>query len=124
MDSLELGALGEEHIVRLLKERGAVILERNYHCRFGEIDIIAQEGPFLLFIEVKTRKEGGMEEPFEAITPAKQKKIVLTAGAYIVEHHTALQPRFDAAAVYTRDGRIVGEKYLPNAFGAGAHGVE
>ncbi len=121
MDKSGIGRMGEEHIVQLLKDRGCQILCRNYHCRFGEIDIIAQEGPCILFVEVKTRKEGSLEEPFEAITPAKQQKIVLTAGAYIVENRPDLQPRFDAAAVYMRDGKIVREEYLKNAFGA--HGL-
>ena len=116
MGIAETGRLGEDHIVQYLLDRGCTILERNFHSRFGEIDIIAQEGFFLLFVEVKTRDESSMTHPFEAITPQKQKKLVMTAGQYIVEHKPQLQPRFDAAAVFTRNGKIVGEKYLKNAF--------
>lgn len=120
MNKAEIGVLGEEHIVQLLKDRGCTILERNYHSRFGEIDIIAEDGVCLLFVEVKTRTEGGMTEPFEAITPQKQQKIILTAGNYIVEHRPNLQPRFDTAAVYVKNGKVTREEYLENAFGAHA----
>lgn len=110
------GHLGETHVAKLLERRGFHILKRNYHCRFGEIDIIAENSQYIVFVEVKTRKKDGMVNPFEAITPAKQQKIVLTAGLYLTEHPVSTQPRFDAAAVYTEKGKIVGEEYLENAF--------
>lgn len=116
MNRAEIGVLGEEHIAKFLENRGCKILERNYHCRFGEIDIIASSGIWLLFVEVKTRTEGSMAQPFEAITPQKQQKIILTAGNYIVEHRPQLQPRFDAAAVYVKNGKVTREEYLENAF--------
>ncbi len=112
------GRAGEEHIVRLLKRRGFRILKRNYRCRFGEIDIIGENGQYIVFVEVKTREKGGMVSPFEAITPEKRRKLLLAAGDYLVSFPTRAQPRFDAAAVYTEQGKIVGEDYLENAFGA------
>lgn len=110
------GKAGESHVAKLLEKRGYQIVKRNFSCRFGEIDIIARNGQYLVFVEVKTREKDGMTAPFEAITPEKQKRIIRTAGLYLVEHPTALQPRFDAAAVYTQKGKIVGEEYLENAF--------
>lgn len=110
------GMAGEEHIAKLLRSRGFEILERNYSCRFGEIDIIARDWQYIVFVEVKTRERGGLVSPFESITPQKQRRILLTAGLYLTEHATKLQPRFDAAAVYTEKGRITGEEYLENAF--------
>lgn len=111
------GKAGESHIAAYLEARGYRILKRNFRCRFGEIDIIAENGQYLAFVEVKTRDAGAMVKPFEAITPEKQRKIVLTAGLYLTQHQKShLQPRFDAAAVYTRMGKIVGEDYLENAF--------
>ena len=110
------GRAGESHIAKFLEGRGCRILKRNYRCRFGEIDIIAENDAYLLFVEVKTREEGSLVNPFEAVTPAKQQKIVLTAGQYLVEHPTGKQPRFDVGAVLTRRGRIIGEDYLENAF--------
>lgn len=110
------GRAGESHVAKLLEHRGYQIVKRNFSCRFGEIDIIARNRQYLIFVEVKTREKNSLAAPFEAVTPAKQRRIVLTAGYYITQHPTSLQPRFDAAAVYTQNGKIVGEEYLENAF--------
>lgn len=114
--TVSAGRAGEDHIARWMKARGYEIVARNFHSRFGEIDIIAQREPYIAFVEVKTRAQGGLVSPFEAITPAKRRKIVATAKAYLQKNPTRLQPRFDAAAVYLREGQIVGEEYLENVF--------
>lgn len=110
------GAAGEEHIAHFLRSRGYDILARNYHCRFGEIDIIAQNRQYLVFVEVKTREEGGLSSPFEAVTPAKQRRVILAAEVFLEHYSGDGQPRFDVAAVYTRRGKIVGEEYIEDAF--------
>jgi len=110
------GKAGEDHVAQWLKERGYKIVARNFHSRFGEIDIIAQREPYIAFVEVKTRSQGSFVSPFEAITPAKQRKLVTTAKLFLQRHPTDLQPRFDAAAVYLQEGRIVGEEYIENVF--------
>lgn len=110
------GKRGEAHIARWMEERGYRVVAQNYHSRFGEIDIIAQKGKYLAFVEVKTREEGSLVPPFEAITPQKQRKILAAAKDYLARNPTGLQPRFDAAAVYLRRGEVVGEEYLENAF--------
>ncbi len=111
------GRAGEEHIAALLEKRGFRIIGRNYHCRFGELDIIGENGQYIVFVEVKTRETGGLVSPFEAVTPAKRRRLILSAEMYLTTHPTRLQPRFDVAAVYTEQGRIVKEEYLENAFG-------
>ena len=111
------GQAGEKHIAKLLKRRGFRILEMNFHSRFGEIDIIAEDRQYIVFVEVKTREKGSLVQPFEAITPQKQRRLLLTAETYLAVHPITLQPRFDAAAVYTEQGKIVGEEYLENVFG-------
>ena len=115
-----LGRMGEEYAARRLEQQGCEILARNYHSRFGEIDIVARRGEWLLFVEVKARKGGSMVSPWEAVTPGKQQKLLLTAERYLMEHpgFSALQPRFDVAAVYMRAGEIVKMEYLENAFTA------
>lgn len=113
-----LGRLAEEYAARHLAGQGFAIAARNYHSRFGEIDIIARGRGLLLFVEVKARQEGGMVSPLEAVTAAKQKKLLLTAGQYLAEHPEGLQPRFDVAAVYMQAGAIVRMEYLENAFSA------
>lgn len=111
------GKAGEDHIAALMERKGYRIVSRNFHSRFGEIDIIGENEEYLVFVEVKTREVGGLSTPFEAITPQKRRRLILTAELYLQANPSALQPRFDAAAVYTRNGRIVGEEYLENAFG-------
>lgn len=113
-----LGRLAEGFVAQRLCEMGCEVLARNYHSRFGEIDIIARRGGLLLFVEVKARKGGSLVSPFEAVTPGKQRKILLTAGQYLAENPGPLQPRFDVAAVYMQAGRAVKMEYLENAFTA------
>ena len=81
-----------------------------------EIDVIAQNDRYLAFVEVKTRSADGLSHPFEAITPSKRAKVIKTAQYYLINHETNLQPRFDAAAVFTENGALVKIEYLENAF--------
>lgn len=114
------GKMGEEYAAQILTGKGYQILHRNYHSRFGEIDIIAQNEQFIVFVEVKTRVEHFLVHPFEAITVSKQNKIRKTAAAYLAEHPTALQPRFDAVALLTDSSgkQVVSVEYLESAFEA------
>ena len=114
------GALGERFTAEQLQGQGYTILERNYHSRYGEIDIIAERSPYIVFVEVKTRRDSHLVSPLEAVTAAKQEKIRKTALCYLQEHPQAqsLQPRFDVSAVYTSgDGKtVLRSRYLPDAF--------
>ncbi len=116
MPNTVTGALGEQRTAKYLEERGYEIVARNFRCRFGEIDIIAKNDRYLAFVEVKTRDVDGLGHPFAFITPAKQRKVVRAAQYYLQRFPTALQPRFDAAAVYTEAGRAERIEYLENAF--------
>ena len=80
------GKAGEEHIARWLESQGYEILARNFHSRYGEIDIVAQRPPYIAFVEVKARVENSLVSPFEAITPRKQRKIIATAQEYLRQH--------------------------------------
>lgn len=107
------GRWGEDYTAKHLLTEGYRILERNWHCRFGEIDLIAQKDGVLAFVEVKTRKAGSLTNPEEAVSPAKRKKIIASAQCYLLEHWDAtLQPRFDVAAVTVS----VGEPFLLREF--------
>lgn len=110
------GKIGEHFAAQYLKDHGYEILATNFKCRFGEIDIIAQNRAYLIFVEVKTRAFGGVSHPFESITAGKRQKIVKTAQFYLQRHPTKLQPRFDAAAVFTADGALQKIEYIENAF--------
>lgn len=104
MDRKTTGRLGEELAVRRLLEEGMEILARNYHSRWGEIDIIAADASAVAFVEVKTRAEDALEGPAQAVTPAKQKRLCRTAVAYLMEHPVDLQPRFDVFAITVKKG--------------------
>lgn len=112
------GDAGEACVVGLLQQWGWRILERNYHSRFGEIDIIAAEGPYIVFVEVKTRAAGAQTGPLEAVTAGKRRKIIRTALCYLQTYETDLQPRFDVAAVIDGPGEPTVE-YLENAYDGG-----
>jgi putative endonuclease len=99
MDKRSKGQLGEEAVCKLLVSRGHRIIERNYRKTFGEIDIISEISGFIVFTEVKTRKMHSMVSGLEAVDRRKQTKIVLTADAYLTEHDSGLQPRYDIAEV-------------------------
>ena len=99
----ELGAKGEGIAVRYLKSRGYRILERNYRIRLGEIDIIAEQGADLVFIEVKTRSDTLFGSPFDSVTAPKQRQLSKVALEYISKHGCHNRPaRFDVVGVLLR----------------------
>lgn len=110
------GPAGERYAARMLKKLGYKVIARNFRSRFGEIDIIAENRQYIIFVEVKTRKRDSMVSPLEAVTYSKQRKIILTAEAFLRSCPTNLQPRFDVAAVETEQGKIVGWELYENAF--------
>ncbi len=113
------GRAGEDYAAQLLTEAGFRVVERNFHSRFGEIDIIAENEKYIIFVEVKTRREGSLVEPFASVTPAKQRRLVLTAQVYLQSYPTNLQPRFDVCGIIRKwDGRMEAD-YLADAFDAG-----
>ena len=119
MDRKSLGTWGEEQAARYLRLRGYSILERNYSCRDGEIDIVAKKGNFIVFVEVKLRKNADFAEAREFVTHAKQRRILATAQLYLAGHDWDLQPRFDVMEVYAPDGersRKVRIKHIKDAF--------
>jgi len=101
MAQVSRGAIGEVFAARFLRDKKWTILTANYRSRFGEIDIIAQDRSYIVFVEVKTRAIGAWVTPAEAVTKAKQRKIIQTAGLFLKRHKTKLQPRFDVIEVWT-----------------------
>ena len=83
---IRLGKWGEGVAGRFLQEKGYVLLETNYRCRWGEVDIVAQEGDDLVFVEVRTRRGTQYGTPEESITAAKARRLVATAQEYLQEH--------------------------------------
>lgn len=98
------GAQGEEYAVRWLEERGYQVLQRNYQSRWGEIDIIAADETYLIFIEVKTRGAGTLARPGAWVDRKKQQKILKTALLYLSETGEKRQPRFDVVEIMLKPG--------------------
>ena len=104
MDARTLGSFGEEQAARYLRRKGYRIVERNFRCRQGEIDLIARKGKYLVFVEVKLRKDERFGAAREFVTPAKQSRILAAARLYLAEHEEELQPRFDVIEIYAPNG--------------------
>ncbi|MGD8167407.1 YraN family protein [Herbiconiux sp. P16] len=82
----ELGQRGEEFAAAHLEKSGFRVVARNWRCPLGEVDIVAHDGPTLVIVEVKTRKTDAFGHPFEAVTPAKLRRLHLLAAAWLAEH--------------------------------------
>ncbi len=104
MDKRSLGQFGEEQAARYLRRRFYSIVERNYRCRLGEIDLIVRRGGILAFVEVKLRKDDTHGEAREFVTARKQQRVIAAAEQWLSQHETALQPRFDVIEVYAPKG--------------------
>ena len=100
----ELGGWGETAAAAFLETGGYSIIERNYRSRFGEIDIIAQDGNYTAFVEVKLRKDQKFAMALEAVTRGKQAKIIAAAKMWLSENPDAPQPRFDIIEIYAPAG--------------------
>lgn len=96
----DIGNKGEDIAVKLLKKKGYKIIERNFNAGVGEIDIIAKDGEYLCFVEVRLRKDDLHGTAKETVDIFKQKKIVKAALAYMKLHGLTQAPsRFDVAAI-------------------------
>ena len=97
MKKTEIGAWGERFAAETLEREGYRIVARNFRCRFGEIDLIAEKGHILAFVEVKLRKSSGHGLGREFVTLSKQQRLKTTASFYLAGKPRAqvLQPRFD-----------------------------
>jgi putative endonuclease len=98
------GAHGEELAARFLQRQGYAILQANWRCRRGEIDLIARDGATLVFVEVRTRRSSRLGSPEESVTPAKQQRLAELAQTYLLDLESAGRPwggpwRIDVVAI-------------------------
>ena len=98
------GAWGENLAAEYLRKKHYRIVAAGYRSRFGEIDLIAQNRKFLVFVEVKLRKTDNFALAREYVNAAKQNRIRTTAAIYLSENPTQLQPRFDVIEIYAPQG--------------------
>jgi len=110
------GELGESLAARLLEEKGYRIVARNYRCPHGEIDLIASQGEYLVFVEVKARRGGTGFDPVLAVNARKMDKLRALAAYYLAgQPRMELQPRFDVIAVMLAADRPH-LRHIENAF--------
>jgi putative endonuclease len=113
-----LGRWGEDTAVEYLRTSGHVILERNLRTRDGELDIVAQKGGLLVFVEVKTRSENALLQPEEAVTPRKQRRMLAVAERYLQEHPGSGDAwQFDVIAIVRHPGSKATLEHFENVFG-------
>ena len=110
------GAVGENFAAEYYESKGYEIVARNYHSRYGEIDVIAENDFYVVFCEVKTRSVKAIERPANSVGRAKIKKLTLTAMKYLSENDRDKQPRFDVFELWQSGGEIVKFELIEGAF--------
>ena len=111
-----LGRLGEDLAARHLAAKGYKIMARNWRCREGELDIVAQDGECLALVEVRTRRGTAVGSPEESITPAKQERLITLADAYVQAHDWPGDWRIDVVAIeMDRRGNLLRIDHYENA---------
>lgn len=118
-DSRRKGRWGEELAAKYLRDKGYSISAANWRCRLGEVDLIAEDGTYLCFVEVKLRKNAVYGSAAEFVDRRKQKRLRACAELYLLQHPTDLQPRFDIVEVYAPQGTATDRPeifHLENAF--------
>lgn len=119
MNTSLLGRWGESLVAEELRRRGCRVVASGYRTRFGEIDLIAEDGPYLLFVEVKLRRSDRFAPGRASVDRGKQARIRTTAELYLAQNPTERQPRFDVAEVYAPQGTATAKPrivYFENAF--------
>jgi len=120
MNPRERGKWGEQIAVQYLIGKGYSIVTTGFRSRFGEIDIISKSKEYLVFTEVKTRKNSNFAFAREYVSKSKQKKIISTANFWLMKKPVKLQPRFDVIEIYAKDGEYTKKpeiNHIENAFG-------
>ena len=111
------GDQGEDRAVQYLERRGYTILDRQWRCRCGELDVVCRSPDGVLcFVEVKRRGRNSIGLPREFVDGRKRERLRLTAAAYLSVHDSDAPARFDVAEVYEENSGGLRVEYLENAF--------
>ncbi len=117
---LLLGQKGEDIAVGFLERAGYKVLDRNFRCRNGEIDIIALDGKSIVFVEVKTRNKENFGPPKLAVNWRKQKQLIKVALTYLKQKRLMDRPaRFDVVGIIIRGDKEEEIELVKDAFGVG-----
>lgn len=118
MNRKQFGYRGEDIAEKYLRAKGFNVMERNFRCRMGEIDIIAERSKEIYFIEVKTRKNTEFGHPFESITLRKQRQIYKIAQYFLLKNrkYATSVCHFSAIGMILNDIKPAEISFLPDAF--------
>ena len=127
MNTTQRGKWGEEQALTFLVKKGFIPVKRNFRSRFGEIDLIMKNDEFIIFVEVKVRKNANFAHAREFVSYRKQEKIRTTANFWLsgkeytsrfkTDINNELQPRFDVIEIYAQDEYSVPQiNHIENAF--------
>lgn len=118
LSPIEIGNIGEKYTVKHLRRKGYKILDRNMRNYYSEIDIIAENKEYIVFVEVKTRTEGQLYPPRAAVNAEKRKKILSASRSYIKYKGINKKVRYDISEVYlTKEKhKISSINYIERAF--------
>ena len=118
--SRDRGQDAENACCKYLQQQGLKLLDRNYHGRRGELDLVMQDRDTVVFVEVRFRKNNHFGGALESITPDKQRKLRLTATQYLQQHHGLTNGRFDVVAmtetVHNNGSKNYNFEWIKNAF--------
>ena len=106
------GKKAEDVACNFLQKEGLTLIERNYHCRYGEIDLIMQDSDVLVFIEVRYRQSALYGSAAESVDHNKQRKLVFTANHYLQRYPTTQATRFDVVTLSPNES----PQWITNAF--------
>ncbi|UOO36911.1 YraN family protein [Oscillospiraceae bacterium CM] len=113
------GSWGEASAMKYLRDRQYIPVAMGYRSRYGEIDLIVRDGRYIVFVEVKLRKNSSFAEAREFVDRNKQERLRKTAALWLCANETPLQPRFDVIEIYAPQGAITENpviNHLINAF--------
>lgn len=111
------GKAGEALAYAYLSERGLLLVERNYRCRLGELDLIMRDGSYLVFVEVRSRRNSRYGSPAETVTYRKQQKLLKAASFYLQRRRHDGPCRFDIVAINRADANAP-VQWIKDAFQA------
>ena len=116
-EHLKRGTLGENAALGFLKDKGLKFLTANFSCRRGEIDLIFRDEDCLVFVEVKTRSEGGWTRPARAVDRRKRLALCRTADEYLrLLENSQVAYRFDVVEVLLKNGEVSEVRHIRNSF--------
>ncbi|MFZ5468311.1 MAG: YraN family protein [Myxococcota bacterium] len=119
VDRRELGKEAEDAAVSFLTRAGYEVKERNFFCRWGEVDVVAEKGDTVCFVEVRMRSTAAWGDPSHTVTGAKQRRVVKAALHFLQQHRVRNRMvRFDVISVVGK-GKDALVEHIPDAFDAG-----